>query len=178
MQVHISHSNIPAIGRHSFWGVPTLRLLNLTHNNISTVLDYNFRGMADLEELHLDFNRIEKMSSGTFRYLTGLKVLSLRSNVISELVPRLFHMLGGLKVLDLSGNPLKELLPDAFKDIQVGRCFGIYISIVRTVYTFRPDYTRYPTFRQMKLPIFWFGLTTSIYIAKQSDVLNYLSYIR
>ncbi|CAH1390933.1 unnamed protein product [Nezara viridula] len=36
-EVHITHSNVPSIGKHSFWGVPNLRLLNLTSNNISQV---------------------------------------------------------------------------------------------------------------------------------------------
>nr|XP_024219219.1 insulin-like growth factor-binding protein complex acid labile subunit [Halyomorpha halys] len=57
-EVHITHSNVPSIGKHSFWGVPSLRLLNLTSNNISQVQDHNFRGLVNLLELHLDWNSI------------------------------------------------------------------------------------------------------------------------
>lgn len=119
-ELHIVRSNVPAIGRHSFWGVPTLQTLNLTQNNISHVLDYNFRGLANLLELHLDDNRIESMPSETFRYLQELRVLSLARNRITKLVPRLFLMLGKLHQLDLSGNRLMDLNPDVFKDVQVG----------------------------------------------------------
>jgi Leucine-rich repeat (LRR) protein len=131
-ELHIVRSNIPAIGRHSFWGVPTLQKLNLTQNNISHVLDYNFRGLANLLELHLDDNRIESMPSGTFRYLHELRILSLARNRITELVPRLFLMLGKLHQLDLSGNRLMELNPEVFKDVQVGQTEKSLV-IIKTV---------------------------------------------
>lgn len=135
-ELHIVRSNIPAIGRHSFWGVPTLKVLNLTQNNISHVLEHNFRGLANLLELHLDDNRIESMPSETFRHLQELKVLSLARNRIHELVPRLFLMLGKLHELDLSGNPLMDLNPEVFKDVQalrVFRCRSCYLSNINTL---------------------------------------------
>ncbi|XP_067004540.2 carboxypeptidase N subunit 2 [Anabrus simplex] len=135
-ELHITDSNIPAIGRHSFWGVPTLQELNLTRNNISHVLDYNFRGLANLLKLHLDDNRIESMPSGTFRYLQELRVLTLARNRITELVPRLFLMLGKLHELDLSGNQLVELNPEVFKDVQelrVLRCRGCGLSNINAM---------------------------------------------
>ncbi|XP_066996203.2 carboxypeptidase N subunit 2-like [Anabrus simplex] len=142
-ELHITDSNIPAIGRHSFWGVPTLQVLNLTRNNISHVLDYNFRGLANLLKLHLDDNRIESMPSGTFRYLQELRVLTLARNRISELVPRLFLMLGKLHELDLSGNQINELNPEVFKDIQelrVLRCRDCGLSNINTmIYRLLPD---------------------------------------
>ncbi|KAJ4441842.1 hypothetical protein ANN_11701 [Periplaneta americana] len=142
-ELHIVRSNIPAIGRHSFWGVPTLQKLNLTQNNISHVLDYNFRGLANLLELHLDDNRIESMPSGTFRHLQELRVLSLARNRITELVPRLFLMLGKLHELDLSGNRLMELNPEVFKDVQelrVFRCRGCGLSNINTlIYRLMPS---------------------------------------
>lgn len=128
-ELHIVRSNIPSIGRYSFWGVPTLQKLNLTQNNISHVLDYNFRGLANLLELHLDDNRIESMPSGTFRHLHELRVLSLARNRITELVPRLFLMLGKLHQLDLSNNRLMELNPEVFKDVQVGDNGGRELKI-------------------------------------------------
>ncbi|GLH12157.1 Toll-like receptor 6 [Gryllus bimaculatus] len=138
-ELHITYSNIPAIGKHSFWGVPTLQILNLTHNNVSHVLDYNFRGLANLLELHLDDNRIESMPSGTFRYLQELRVLSLARNRITELVPRLFLMLGKLHQLDLSGNRLLELNPE---ELRVFRCRGCGLSNINTlIYRLLPDLT-------------------------------------
>ncbi|KAG8271450.1 hypothetical protein J6590_062263 [Homalodisca vitripennis] len=47
-EIHIVKSNIPAIGKHSFWGVPTLKMLNLTQNNISQVLESNFQVLEGL----------------------------------------------------------------------------------------------------------------------------------
>nr|CAD7203499.1 unnamed protein product [Timema douglasi] len=145
-ELHIVRSNVPAIGKHSFWGVPSLLILNLTQNNITHVLDYNFRGLANLVELHLDDNRIESMPSGTFRYLQELRVLSLARNRIKELVPRLFLMLGKLHELDLSGNRLlMELNPEVFKDIQdlrKFRCRGCSLSNINTqLYNLLSDMT-------------------------------------
>lgn len=134
-ELHIVRSNIPAIGKHSFWGVPTLRILNLIQNNISHVLDHNFRGLVNLLELHLDDNRIESMTSETFRHLPELKVLTLSRNRIHELVPRLFLMLGKLHELDLSYNPLVELNPEVFKDVQALRtfkCRSCHLSNINT----------------------------------------------
>lgn len=121
-EINIVKSNVPAIGKHSFWGVPSIKKLNLTHNNISNIYDHNFIGMANLLELHLSDNRIDSLTSATFRHLSELRFLSLARNRISELVPRLFLKLGKLKELDLSGNPLRELTPEVFKDVQVRFC--------------------------------------------------------
>ncbi|PSN34628.1 hypothetical protein C0J52_26126 [Blattella germanica] len=135
-ELHIVRSNVPAIGKYSFWGVPTLQKLNLTQNNISHVLDNNFRGLANLLELHLDDNRIESMPSGTFSHLQELRKLSLARNRITELVPRLFLKLGKLHELDLSGNRLMELNPEVFKDVQelrVFRCRGCGLSNINTL---------------------------------------------
>lgn len=129
-ELHIVQSNVPAIGKHSFWGVPTLRVLNLTHNNISQVLESNFMGLANLVELHLDDNRIESMHSGTFRHLQELRILSLARNRITELAPRLFLKLAKLQKLDLSGNTLNELNPEVFKDVQVILIFLLFSLLV------------------------------------------------
>lgn len=122
-ELHITRSNVPAIGKYSFWGVPSLQVLNLAQNNISHIAEHNFRGLVHLVELCLDDNRIESMPSETFRYLPELRRLSLARNRIHELVPRLFIMLGKLHSLILSGNPLTELNPEVFKDIQALRTF-------------------------------------------------------
>lgn len=122
-ELHITRSNVPAVGKHSFWGVPSLKILNLSQNNISHIAEHNFRGLVHLVELYLDDNRIESMPSETFRYLPELRRLSLARNRIHELVPRLFLMLGKLHSLTLSGNPLSELNPEVFKDVQALRTF-------------------------------------------------------
>jgi len=118
-EIRILRSNIPAIGRHSFWGVPTLKVLDLRLNNISQVVQENFRGLANLRELYLDDNKISDMPSAPFNYLTELRVLSIARNQIYELAPRVFLKLGKLRELDLSGNNLIEMNPEVFKDIQV-----------------------------------------------------------
>lgn len=112
-------SNILQIGMHAFWGVPSLKVLNLTFNNLSAVYDHNFRGLVNLLELHLDDNAISTLPSGVFKHLTELRILTLQRNRLVELVPRLFVKLGNLQVLKLSGNELKELAPEVFKDILV-----------------------------------------------------------
>ncbi|XP_024085670.1 carboxypeptidase N subunit 2-like isoform X2 [Cimex lectularius] len=118
LKLEITHSNLPAIGKHTFWGVKKLQRLTLTNNNISQVLDYNFRGLANLIELNLDHNRIESMGSGTFCHLPELKKLTLSNNHLKELSPRLFLKLGKLSFLDLSYNNLGHLDPGVFKDVQ------------------------------------------------------------
>ncbi|KAF6214153.1 hypothetical protein GE061_008892 [Apolygus lucorum] len=122
--LQITYSNVPAIGKHSFWGVPSLKHLNLTNNNISQVLEYNFRGLVNLLELHLDHNRIESMGSGTFHHLPELRTLTLSYNRLKHLSPRLFLMLGKLRTLDLSYNELEHLDPEVFKDVQDLRTFS------------------------------------------------------
>ena len=120
-QLSVTDSNIPNIGKQSFWSLKSLKILNLAHNNISELVDYNFQGLHNLEVLYLDDNRIEQLHSGTFRYLPNLQVLSLVNNLISDLVPRLLLNLGRLHTLNLSGNQLNELKVEVFKDVQVGK---------------------------------------------------------
>lgn len=135
-ELHIVQSNIPAIGKHSFWGVPTLKILKLSHNNISQVLEYNFRGLIYLVELYLDDNRIESMHSATFRDLTELRVLSLAKNRITELAPRLFLGLAKLHRLDLSENNLVELNSEVFKDVQELRVFSCRRCSLKNINTY------------------------------------------
>lgn len=118
-EVHIVRSTVLHIGMHAFWGVPTLRVLNLTCNNISSVLDHNFRGLVSLVELNLDDNVINNLPIGVFRHLSELRILTLKRNNIKELVPRVFSKLGKLQVLKISGNNIEELNPEVFKDILV-----------------------------------------------------------
>ncbi|CAG9825517.1 unnamed protein product [Phaedon cochleariae] len=113
----IRRSNVLQIGTHPFWGVPTLRFLDLSLNNITSVMDHNFRGLVNLVELNLDGNRIGRIQVGAFKHLTELRVLTLRSNLLSELVPRIFLKLVKLHVLKLSGNELEEIDPEVFKDV-------------------------------------------------------------
>ncbi|XP_072389316.1 uncharacterized protein rdo [Diabrotica undecimpunctata] len=117
-EISIKRSNIHQIGVHPFWGVPTIRLLDLSHNNISAVYDHNFRGLVNLVELNLDFNRIERLSVGVFKHLTELRMLTLKNNLISDLEPRIFLKLVKLHILKLSENKFtEELNPEVFKDI-------------------------------------------------------------
>ncbi|XP_057671431.1 insulin-like growth factor-binding protein complex acid labile subunit [Diorhabda carinulata] len=117
-EIIIRRSNIQQIGLHPFWGVPTIRILDLSYNNISSVFDHNFRGLVNLVELHLDNNRIERLPVGAFKHLTELRMLTLRNNLISDLEPRIFLKLVKLHVLKLSGNKFEEELnPEVFKDV-------------------------------------------------------------
>lgn len=118
-EIHLTRSNIPEIGMHTFWRLPSLEVLNLRENNISTVLDHNFRGLPKLKRLYLDDNRIDRLSSGTFKYLENLTVLSIARNRLDELVTRVFEKLTKLQVLTLSENPIEALNPEVFADIQV-----------------------------------------------------------
>ncbi|XP_050683652.1 leucine-rich repeat, immunoglobulin-like domain and transmembrane domain-containing protein 3 isoform X2 [Leptidea sinapis] len=111
-ELHIVNSNVPSIGKYSFWGLQNLRILNLTHNNLTSINADNFRGLINLTELFLDHNNIEQMPSETFHHLTALKTLSLSQNRISTLVSRLFRMLANLLYLDLSYNPIEDLNPE------------------------------------------------------------------
>jgi hypothetical protein len=97
--LRIIESNVPAIGMHSFWGVPSLRILgkierefiatsrpqfsrsvfssfslfclnlDLSKNNITLISDDNFKGQQNLLELNLSKNKMDQIPSGTFKYL-------------------------------------------------------------------------------------------------------------
>ena len=89
--LRIIESNVPAIGMHSFWGVPSLRTLgklkenllpasiftlcfprlalDLSKNNITSISDDNFKGQQNLLELNLSKNKMDQIPSGTFKYL-------------------------------------------------------------------------------------------------------------
>lgn len=127
-ELHIVRSTVFHIGMHAFWGVPSLRVLNLTFNNISAVSDHNFRGLVSLIELNLDNNMISDIPSGVFRHLSELRILTLQRNNIKELVPRVFLKLGKLQVLKLSGNSLEELSPEIFKDILVSLHYFLFCT--------------------------------------------------
>lgn len=118
-EIHLQRSNIHQIGMHTFWGVPSLKVLDLSRNNITVLSDHNFRGLVNLVELNLDDNSVSSLGIGVFKHLLELRILTLERNQLDELVPRVFVKLGKLQVLKLSGNPLLELDPEVFKDIQV-----------------------------------------------------------
>lgn len=147
-ELHIMKSNLHQIGMHTFWGVPTLKVLNLSFNNLSAVYDHNFRGLVNLVELNLDDNGISRLPSGVFRHMTELRILTLQRNRLLELVPRVFVKLGKLQVLKLSGNELEELDPDVFKDILVSdiashQCFRYCRSHSKTLLSTPLDPTGY-----------------------------------
>lgn len=131
-EIYIMRSSLFQIGMHTFWGVTTLKVLNLSVNNISVIYDHNFRGLVNLVELNLDDNVIDWLASDVFRHLSELRILTMQRNRLMELVPRVFLTLGKLKVLKLSGNELEELEPDVFKDILVSLLAkrGLYFSVL------------------------------------------------
>ncbi|XP_030753833.1 LOW QUALITY PROTEIN: insulin-like growth factor-binding protein complex acid labile subunit [Sitophilus oryzae] len=116
-ELHITNSNINQISMHAFWGIPSLKILDLGLNNISSLFDHNFRGLVNLIDLNLDANRIAALPSGVFKHLTELRTLSLQRNLLRELVPRTFLKLVKLHALRISGNRFEELDPEAFKEI-------------------------------------------------------------
>lgn len=134
-EVHITHSKIPALGAHSFWGLHRLRILNLTHNQVSTLMDTNFKGADSLHHLDLSHNRIQSVPSAVFRHVRHLRSLSLAHNLVPELVSRIFFGLTRLERLDLSHNPLLDLQPERFTDVPEVRqlfCAGCHLSSIST----------------------------------------------
>ena len=117
-ELRITDSAVPAIGHHSFWGLKSLRILDLSSNNISALSETNFRTLDSLRELNLDDNVIRSIPSATFRYLVMLQKLRLARNMINQLVSRQFFGLKRLEFLDLGGNQLGDLDADVFKDIR------------------------------------------------------------
>lgn len=57
--------------QHTFWGVSSLRILDLERNNITHINSENFKGQQQLHELNLSRNRLgaARIPSGTFEYL-------------------------------------------------------------------------------------------------------------
>ncbi|XP_076350927.1 uncharacterized protein LOC143247175 [Tachypleus tridentatus] len=116
-EIHITHSNVPAIGEGSFWPCQHLMVLNLSYNKITRLHYSNFIGLTNLVTLDLSNNLIYATPSAPFYHLENLNTLSLAGNILDGLVPRFFYMLSKLRKLDLSGNALSELDPDHLKDI-------------------------------------------------------------
>lgn len=134
-EIHITWSNIPALGDHTFWGLKRLHVLNLTHNNIESLRDTNFRGVDSLRRLDLSHNRIESVPSTVFRSVQHLKSLTLAHNRLPDLAPRIFFGLSHLERLDLSYNPLGDLLPDRFTDVpdlRIMSCAGCGLMVIST----------------------------------------------
>ncbi|XP_034242167.1 insulin-like growth factor-binding protein complex acid labile subunit [Thrips palmi] len=142
-ELHIVHSNLPAIGLHSFHNLPNLQVLNLTHNNMSAVVEHNFSGLKALRDLFLSDNRIESVPSSAFHHLEDVRRISLARNRMRELSSRIFFKLAHLQDLDLSYNPLHELNTDVFRDVpelRVLRCRGCGVSAVnKTLFEVLPD---------------------------------------
>lgn len=132
-ELRIWRSGLLQIAMHAFWGVPSLRLLDLRQNNLSTVYDHNFRGLVNLVELNLDENRLDRLPTGAFKHLSELRILTLQRNNLTELVPRLFLKLTKLQVLKISDNPLVELNPEVFKDVLVSITTLIFFCLVNCV---------------------------------------------
>lgn len=120
-ELRITHSFVPAIGKHSFWGLRSLSVLDLSSNNISALVESNFRALINLQSLDLEDNIIDSIPSAAFRHLPALKKLNLARNRVSEFVPRLFYGLHRLEELDLSSNPLADLETEVFRDIRLLR---------------------------------------------------------
>ena len=136
-EVHITHSKIPALGAHSFWGLQRLHALNLSHNHISTLMDTNFKGADSLHHLDLSYNRIQSVPSAVFRHVRHLRSLSLAHNLVPELVSRIFFGLTRLERLDLSHNPLGDLQPERFTDVPEVRqlfCAGCHLTSISTTF--------------------------------------------
>ncbi|KAL7636135.1 UNVERIFIED_CONTAM: hypothetical protein RMT77_012892 [Armadillidium vulgare] len=117
-EIHVTYSNVPALGEHSFWGLRKLSVLNISYNSITALRPANFRGPEALNVLDLSHNNIESTPSAVFRHTKYLKVLNLSNNRMPELVPKMFFGLSQLETLDLSCNPLGDLPYDRFTDIQ------------------------------------------------------------
>lgn len=64
--------------QYSFWGVASLRILDLERNNITHINSDNFKGQEKLHELNLSGNRlgVARIPSGTFLHLTVRKLIS------------------------------------------------------------------------------------------------------
>ncbi|CAL8140375.1 unnamed protein product [Orchesella dallaii] len=116
-ELHIVGSNIPNIGENSFWGIQSLRVLDLSRNSISNLIESNFKGLVNVENMSLAENAIESLVSASFVNLPQLRSLDLSRNRVSKLVERLFYGLHMLEYLDLSENHILELNPDVFRDI-------------------------------------------------------------
>lgn len=117
-EIHITRSNIPAIGDSSFWPGKMLRVLNLSHNNITLLKGTDFYILSKLQVLNLSHNNIAATPSAPFIHLSNLKGLSLAHNKLQTLVPRFFYQLPNLEFLDLTGNPLGAIDPENLKDLR------------------------------------------------------------
>lgn len=65
----ILDSNLSSLGKHTFWGLPYLKTIDVARNNITQIIEDTFRGQDNLLELDLSKNKIFKLSTNVFHYL-------------------------------------------------------------------------------------------------------------
>ncbi|MBA0547835.1 hypothetical protein Golob_018975 [Gossypium lobatum] len=109
----LSNNKITALPS-DFWGLVSLKSLNLSYNQISGSLPNNIGNFGLLEVMDLSGNNFSGEIPTTIRSLVSLKVLKLGGNGFEWSIPEGILNCQSLVSLDFSSNHLNGSLPDGF----------------------------------------------------------------
>jgi Leucine-rich repeat (LRR) protein len=100
-----------------FYGLSSLRSLNLFSNKIEVLHLNIFKELSALTDLDLAFNEIQTLLHSMFQGLVRLRTLTLYRNKIHAIEQGAFIGLVQLKDLDMRKNSINILSHDTFKDL-------------------------------------------------------------
>lgn len=100
-----------------FYGLDSLKELNLFSNQINKIEKNTFKVLVNLELLKLDSNEITSIDIGSFNGLNKLKLLDLSSNKINKLKKNNFIGLDDLEILNLMKNNFRILKTGCFNNL-------------------------------------------------------------
>lgn len=109
----LSNNRITALP-NDFWGLVSLKNLNLSLNQISGVLPSNIGNFIQLQSLDLSSNDFSGSIPEAVSSLVALRALNLSRNRLESRVPSGILQCWSLISLDLSGNKLNASLPIGF----------------------------------------------------------------
>ena len=98
-----------------FFGLMSLKILDLSNNGIESVPEQTFSTLPLLESLDLSLNQITVLNDHLFCHLVSLKCLYLQQNNITQISRYAFNDLSFLETLNLNQNHLKSIPFVSFK---------------------------------------------------------------
>ncbi|KAD6794978.1 hypothetical protein E3N88_05874 [Mikania micrantha] len=97
-----------------FWGLISLKSLNLSNNRFSVNLPTNIANFGSLVKLDLSFNNFTGSLPDSFSSLASLQVLNLNRNRFDSVIPLGMTSCHSLTYVDLSMNSFNGSLPKGF----------------------------------------------------------------
>ncbi|KAL5273038.1 Tl family protein [Megaselia abdita] len=113
--LNLALNSISLLGRRSFAGFRSLKILTLTGNKISQMNENAFPLAGNIQHLYLDKNNLTVIHKNLFRRQKELRGLSLADNNIDYLDDGIFRNCRKLRVLNLQNNKIKSLSKKHFE---------------------------------------------------------------